>query len=544
MRLILHQALTDIRAQRWLIAAWAAMLVAACTIEALKIEASLAYPLLALSLGRIVLGWVLAIRIVHADPLDGTSAFWLTRPLSPRMLLAAKAGLICALLLVAPAIVALVVFLVNGIAFAALPGALGQWLLIEALPLLPIVLIATLTRDVARLVLTLIVGLGSWWVLRLSSWTWSPLPVELGAPVSDWQAGVVFAWLVVSAGVVALCSALIARHYLARRTAGVAFAALIGALGIVAIAALWPIQIMIKYRPSWDGAEAAGTAWRGADAIQVSVPAESLRVLRDRNGDRLLGTLRIDGLGDDMMVHAAGGPGAVQFSGGSEVLEQRQTYAFGYGTGPVSLADDASRGHFERVTGVRLVNRFGAGWNGLRLVEARPGVFASHQRRSASYDANLVFDAYRVRTAAVMPLKVGAVGRVGDVVTTVLAIRKDPKYSRWVIDVRQARPALLSSDGLQIASFVRSLSRGEATAVIPGGSVNKAMRWFSATCVVAAHLTYVQTHGLLPGSSIDAAWIADAELVFVSFERLGRFTKHVTIPEFALPALEAVSREP
>ncbi len=221
--------MTDIRAQRWLVAAWAAMLGAACTIEALKIEASLAYPLLALSLGRVVLGWVLAIRIVHADPLDSTSAFWLTRPLSPRMLLAAKAGLISALLLVVPAIAALVVFIMNGIAIATLPGILGQWLLIEALPLLPIVLIATLTRDVARLVLTLIVGLVSWWVLRLSSWTWSVLPVEVRASVSGWEAGVVFAWLVVAAGVVALCSALIARHYLARRTAGVAFAALVGA---------------------------------------------------------------------------------------------------------------------------------------------------------------------------------------------------------------------------------------------------------------------------------------------------------------------------
>jgi hypothetical protein len=324
----------------------------------------------------------------------------------------------------------------------------------------------------------------------------------------------------------------------------VAFAAVVGALGIVAIAALWPIQLTIKYRPSWDdpAVEAARTAWPGADAIHVTVPAESLRVVRDRNGDRLLGTLHIDGLGDDMMVHTAGGRGAVRFPGGSEVLEQRRTYASGNGAGPVSLAADASRRHFERVTGVHLADPFPAGWTGLRLVEARPGVLAGRQGRPATYDANLVFDAYRVRVATVVPLKVGAVGRVGDVVATMLAIRKEPKYSRWVIDVRQAVPTLLSGDNLQIASFLRNQKRGEAAAVRPGGSANAALRWLSATCIVAARLTYVQTHGLPTGSSIDAAWLDDAELVFVSFERLGRFTKHVTIPNFVLPEATVVGR--
>ncbi len=94
---------------------------------------------------------------------------------------------------------------------------------------------------------------------------------------------------------------------------------------------------------------------------------------------------------------------------------------------------------------------------------------------------------------------------------------------------------MLSGDSLRIASFLRNRKRGEATAVLPGGAMNKTLRWLSATCVVTAHVAYVQTHGLPPGSSIDAAWLADAELVFVSFERVGRFTKHVTIPNFVLP---------
>ncbi len=202
------------------------------------------------------------------------------------------------------------------------------------------------------------------------------LPVELEA-VSAWQTSVAQAWFVVGAGTVALCSALIARHYLARRTAGVAFAALVGAVGIAAIAALWPAQLMTEYRPSWDdpAAEAPGTGWRGADAIQVTVPADSLRVLGGRNRvDQLVGDLHITGLDEDLVVHTAGGRGTLRFSGGSDVVEQRRSYAIGFGAGPVSLADDASRGHFERVLGGRLRERFPASFGGLRLGEARTGV--------------------------------------------------------------------------------------------------------------------------------------------------------------------------
>ncbi len=114
-------------------------------------------------------------------------------------------------------------------------------------------LVATLTRDAARLVLTLLGGLVAWWALQVSCWSWWNLTVEFGAAMA-WQSRVVHAWQVVGTGVVVLCAVLTARQYLTRRTGSVAFAALVAALGIVAIAALWPIQLMVN-RPSWDEAQ-------------------------------------------------------------------------------------------------------------------------------------------------------------------------------------------------------------------------------------------------------------------------------------------------
>jgi hypothetical protein len=536
MRLVLHQALTDIRAQRWLAAAWAAMLAATCAFEALKLEGLLGRPLLALSVGRVVLGWVLAIRIVHADPLDGTRAFWLTRPLSPSMLLAAKGGLLCVLLLVVPGAAALVVFIMNGFAPSSLPGILGQWLLIEALPLLPIVLVATLTRDVARMVLTLIAGVVAWGVLQASCWKWSMLSIQPGA-VSAWQSSIVQAWLVIGTGVVVLCGTLTARQYLTRRTSGVAFAALVAALGIVAMAALWPIQLTVRYLPSWDdpAVEPASPGWHGAGDVSVSVQEGSLRLVLPGALDQIVGDLRVEGLADDVVVRTAGGRGTLRFLDDGEVVEQRRTYASGFPLGLADLEDATSRRHFERVLGVRLVDPVPPWWNGLRLVAFKPGTYAAHRGRQAIYEASLLLDAYRIEAAAATALKKGASVRVGDVSTTVLGVRWQPKPPGWVIDVREAAPRiLLPGSSLRVVHLLRNRKRGEAMVLSPH-SAGDAMHGQYGMSVMATRLTYVPFYGAPPGVSADAAWLEDAELILVSFERLARFRKHVTLANVVLP---------
>jgi hypothetical protein len=540
MNLILHQAMTDIRAQRWLVAAWAAMFAGACAIEALKIEASMVYPLLALSLGRVVLGWVLAIRIVHADPLDSTSAFWLTRPLSPRMLLAAKAGLISGLLLVVPAVAALVVFIVNGVAIATLPGILGQWLLIEALPLLPIVLVATLTRDVARMVLTLLVSVVFWSGLQYYCLFWSMVPLEFRA-VPEWFWTVGRAWLVVGAGVVALSATLIARQYLTRRTASIAFAALVAALGITAIAALWPMRLVFEYAKAegWEEAQTASatSAWTGAAGISVTIPGGTLRTWTQtfpNARSNLVGDLRVDGLEQAVIVAVERGRGTLSFPKEGDAFEGRNVMALGSYVGPVGMVDEASRRNFERVIGARLGGSALLVWgNGLHLIGLEKGVYEKHQVSPAVYEGDLVLDAYRVIATAAMPLKVGASGRTGGVQTTILAIRRESR--RWVIDLREAAPrVVLPGESARTVRIVRNRRRGDS--LVPWGTNRRVPpSALASTAVIAGRTAAVLERPPQYGGPIDEAWLNDAELVLVSFERLGRFTKHVTIPSFVLP---------
>ncbi len=132
------------------------------------------------------------------------------------------------------------------------------------------------------------------------------------------------------------------------------------------------------------------------------VPEESLRLVRrEVLLDRLVGDLRVDGLGDDVIVRTAGGRGTLRFLDGGQAIERQRPWTFGFGFGLASLEDAACRQNFERMLGARLIDPFSSSLNGLRLVEFEPGVYAAHEGGRAAYDANMVFDADRVEAAAV-----------------------------------------------------------------------------------------------------------------------------------------------
>jgi hypothetical protein len=186
--------------------------------------------------------------------------------------------------------------------------------------------------------------------------------------------------------------------------------------------------------------------------------------------------------------------------------------------------------------GARLIDPFSPRLNGLRLVEFGPGVYAGHEGGRAAYDADLLFDADRVGAAAAIPLKIGASAHVGHVSTTLIDIHWVERPPRWVIDVRRTVPRILpAGDGFRIVPFLRNRKRGEAM-VLSGDSAGTEWRALSATAIAVRRVSYVANYGIAPrGVSLDAAWLADAELVFVSFEPLARFTKHVSLRNFVLP---------
>ncbi len=315
------------------------------------------------------------------------------------------------------------------------------------------------------------------------------------------------------------------------------------ALGIIAIAALWPLRLTSEYaldedREDAETAPAAG-GWRGTAGISIAVPEESLRLItRTFPGSlvRLMGDLRVDGLEPDVVVDVVKGRGALRFPKEGEVFGERNLWAAHMFVGPLPLADETSRRNVERVVGTRLFGRALPLRNGLYLGSLEQGVYERHHDSPAGYEADLVLDAYRVTAAAAMPLRAGASGRASGVETTIVGIRRESE--RWVIDLREAAPrVVLPGESTRIVRIVRNRKRGESI-VLWGNSRRVPPSALAATAIIAGRTAAVPD---LPPSQkdvpLDAAWFADAELVLVSFQRLARFTRHVSIPNLALPAV-------
>src|SRR5687768_4163462 len=109
MTLILHLLKTDLRRFRVLIATWVVLWIASTTLDIAR-PITTANPRLVVALGTAAaLVWVAALLldvilvglVVHAHPLVGSDAFWMTRPIPPVTLMLSKIALLSALFLVA-----------------------------------------------------------------------------------------------------------------------------------------------------------------------------------------------------------------------------------------------------------------------------------------------------------------------------------------------------------------------------------------------------------------------------------------------------------
>jgi hypothetical protein len=572
MKLILHNALKDLRAQRWLVAPWAIVLAALGAAEIFAPEALLVdaygsgtatppytWLLLGLATCRLLLTWLIAVRVVHADPLDNSEAFWLTRPLSAPMLLAAKAGLLAVLLVVLPSAVAAVVFFHAGFPMAGVPLLVARWQLPELVLLLPVVFVASLTRDIARNLIVAFVALAVWHPFQSYS-----AQMSLAAPFSALAPPVdsvyrAWAWtLVVFAGAVI---ALIAGHYLSRRRRNVAIAAVAVAAGCAGLAWAWPVRAMIAESNRLRSDTPWLKAWTGADGVRVEVVPGSVRVATRSSAfamDQMVADLRVSGLGAGIVVNNQGGGRAeLAFPGLGETVRQDDVGFRGFETFPGVAQIEENRRAVERIVGARVLGDAtlarSVGWNGLALVRLSRPEYERYQRETGRLDATLTLVARRAAVAAAVPLRKGASARIGDIVFSIADIRDlarrlpSGRVSRnFVVDLQLSAPRTLSTASFgRIGFLLRNRRRGEAEPLesgvryrVPTGTGAIATFCVRRSQLGAAHVLG-EGRETVPGESIwhDEGWLADAELVFLSFEVLGTFTRQVSIPDFRLPEL-------
>ena len=249
----LHLIAKDLRRLRWLIAAWLFVIVGRAVLSAAGTAGSLealGIPRLQgvmlvwadiLTVAEILMTGLLASSLVHDEPLIGADAFWLTRPIDRRSLMAAKLALAGALLVLTPLVREMVTMRAYGAEAHDIVLAAPGVMFIPTLAALLLLALAVLTPSLARFVLT-IVGIAVSMVLAAAVFAtivtiWPrPAALDSSAPsLPDATSEIVGSFLL-------MCVALsvTAYQYRHRRLGRAVLRAVIGVVAAVAIASAFP----------------------------------------------------------------------------------------------------------------------------------------------------------------------------------------------------------------------------------------------------------------------------------------------------------------
>lgn len=161
MKLLTHLLRWDVRRFCLLLSVWLALVAANAATEGLwpglainrgarelaGIVANL------LSLAEVLLSFVLVAQVVHAHPLVGTTAFWITRPIPAGSLLKAKLVLLSAVMVTAPVVADVIVMAAYRVPPGQIAGVAIQTALFRALWITLIMAAAALTPNLAKFAL-------------------------------------------------------------------------------------------------------------------------------------------------------------------------------------------------------------------------------------------------------------------------------------------------------------------------------------------------------------------------------------------------------
>ncbi len=225
-----------------------------------------------LSLTEVLLSIVLIVQVVHAHPLVGTTAFWMTRPIAPGALLNAKLALFCAALIVAPVIADAALMAVYDVPWVDIASVSAQTALLWAVWVAIIMAAATLTPTLAKFALLIGGGLIAFAVAmaimvavmfyRLEA---AP-PLSSGTGVSLPNSGLLGLILMMTAAPVFLLTQYRTRRRLVSSAVGVATLVV---AHLVGSAWPWPVFVPVVTTPAWAANPAMLDLTASADTVAV-----------------------------------------------------------------------------------------------------------------------------------------------------------------------------------------------------------------------------------------------------------------------------------
>ncbi len=157
--LVTHLFKKDVRHLRGILLVWVLLIASQAILVGSGISASaddmatmVTFQVLSsvLPLLKIIAALVLIPLLIHGEPLTGTTAFWLSRPLSRKTILAAKGLFIGLLLILFPLLVEVGIFAGNGVQVRHILLAIPEILIGDMALILQVMVLAVLTRNFAR----------------------------------------------------------------------------------------------------------------------------------------------------------------------------------------------------------------------------------------------------------------------------------------------------------------------------------------------------------------------------------------------------------
>jgi len=523
IRLVLHHARKDLRAVWPWLTLWLALLlvnlvamIPAVDIAARRDDSVLGLLVVTylLAVVRVALGMLIVVRVVHADSPAGTTAFWLTRPLSCRAVLSAKLLVIVGLVGLG-AVANVAGLLLNGLEPARVPGALAEIALFEAIPLLPLAVVASLTGDTARLVLA---GLACFFAFAVGRLT----AVNVTAWGHDARIGVgvlLLGLVVFACSLSCLTVQYLARQ--ARRTLG-----LVG----VGLAMIAVVGFVAPFRPERPDVT---RPWPEAGAVSARltpyVPPRPIAARSSLQSRRVYANLDVQGLPPGIVVRPLNVDGTLRFEDGHEARFQQElgwrTYTIA-GQSALDRQVTAAAAHAVKADVFHAEDDYN--WfMRIPLVATDTADIRSRVEMPGRYEAAIKLVAYRLRLAGVIPARAGAHLGIGSRDLTIE--ERGGTESVFTLTARLADPALLWTTSRELEFLLVNRARGEAK---PGHFDERS----STTDRLFPFYLWSPVARLQFGRALrdnnrklDDEWFEAAELAVLTIEEEGAFTVRVTM---------------
>jgi hypothetical protein len=479
--------------------------------------------------------------LVQDEPLVGTTAFWFTRPVARKDLLAGKSLFIGALLVLPPLLAEIIMLVCNEVTPRHVWLAVPEVLMNQFALILAIWALASLTRTFARFAVAGIVVIIAIWL------------VEAGIAVAQLLQGDMFLKkvgqysLFESRGIVSavvtivFCGVAVVHQYLTRQTTRTIVIACIAAVADMVVTSAWPVDFLKTPR-----APVQHEVLKG-ETVRVAMDRPNMLFNHDAFSFRssaapkkdVSGSLTVSGLPEGLAANVTAVRSKVVYpdgktitSDGDNLMSHAALFNNQWDTKAISHA----------LGGVSILNKSEHSYHSETLIELDSDVFYKYRETKGVYTADVGLNVYKCEITGVLPLQKKARFDKGSEHVVVSNVLREPRGCSVILSSKtvkllfaaDARADITSMMGGSKALYVlRNQKLGQA--LVPKQDFNAGNMWMSQSSarlvIQPIRLRYESDK---KETSIDEAWLADADLVRVEAVEVGTLSASLRVEDFVL----------